>query len=132
VKEAKDFCRKYDAYVQDSSRMHRRAKRVDYKIWSESDADSFQEMFQTIPYQEVKCVEIHMPEDRFRALLEHDEWLETAGRQRGYQFANDIQRASHLVEQHNRETRIRHSNPAVQLAYEKYQMMLNLVDSHYD
>jgi hypothetical protein len=40
-------------------------------MWSESDP----EVFQQFPYEEIKCVEIHMPEDRFRALLEHDEWL---------------------------------------------------------
>lgn len=127
MKEIKEFCHKYDAYVRDSSRMHRRAKRIDYKMWSDSDTD----FFQTIPYEEVKCVEIHMPEDRFRALLEHEDWVEQAGRKDHY-FNSDIQRASALVAQHDRETRIRHANPAVRAAYEKYQTLLKLVDSHYD
>ena len=124
MKEANDFCRKYDAYIQDSNRMHRRSKRMPFQMWSESDP----EIFQQIPYEQVRCVEIHMPEDRFRALLEHDDWLHTA------QMSNYIKgnEAVWIVEQHERETRIRHANPSVQLAYEKYQMMLNLVDSHYD
>jgi hypothetical protein len=124
MKEANDFCRKYDAYVQDSNRMHRRSKRMPFQIWSESDP----EIFQQIPYEQVKCVEIHMPEDRFRALLEHDDWLHTA-HMSNYIKGNE---AVWIVEQHERETRIRHANPSVQLAYEKYQMMLNLVDSYYD
>ena len=123
MKEANDFCRKYDAYVQDSSRMYRRSKRIDYKFWSESDP----EVFQQFPYEEIKCVEIHMPEDRFHALLEHDDWLY---RTRQSSFRTD--EAIQIVNQHERETRIRHSNPSVQLAWEKYQTMLTLVDSHYD
>jgi hypothetical protein len=37
-----------------------------------------------------------------------------------------------LVKQHQREVRIRHENPAAKIAYEKYQMILAMVDSHYD
>jgi uncharacterized protein YoaH (UPF0181 family) len=124
MKEANDFCRKYDAYVQDSSRMYRRSKRIDYKFWSESDP----EVFQQFPYEEIKCVEIHMPEDRFHALLEHDEWLYNL-RMSNHMVGGE---AIQIVKQHERETRIRHSNPSVQLAWEKYQTMLTLVDSHYD
>ena len=126
MKDIKEFCYKYDAYVRDSSRMHRRAKRIDYKMWSDSDTD----FFQTIPYEEVRCVEIHMPEDRFRALLEHEDWLQKT--EHSQFFGNDLQRAASIVAEHDRETRIRHSNPAVKLAYEKYLTLLKLVDSHYD
>ena len=128
MKEAKDFCRKYDAYVQDSGRMHRRSKRIDYKMWSESDP----EVFQQFPYEEIRCVEIHMPEDRFRALLEHDDWVEKAGLQDNRHFANNVSRVSQMVVDHDRECRIRNANPSVQIAYEKYQTLLRLVDSHYD
>jgi hypothetical protein len=124
MKEANDFCRKYDAYVQDSSRMYRRSKRIDYKFWSEGDP----EVFQQFPYEEIKCVEIHMPEDRFRALLEHDEWLYNSRISNHMVGGEAIQ----IVKQYERETRIRHANPSVQLAYEKYQTLLTLVDSHYD
>lgn len=128
MNDIKDFCYKYEAYVDESQHMHRRIKRMPFNMWSESDP----EIFQTIPYEKVKCVVIHMPEDRFRALLEHDEWLENAGRQnQQYQF-NDIHRASSIVKEHEREARIRHSNPSVQIAWEKYQNLLKLVDSHYD
>ena len=124
MNDIKEFCHKYDAYVQESKRMHRRSRRIDYKMWSESDPD----IYQAIPYDEVKCVEIHMPEDRFRALLEHDEWLHQKRQQTYYRNDEAVQ----IVKQHERETRIRHSNPSVKLAWEKYQSMLSLVDSHYD
>ena len=127
-KEVSEFSYKYDAYVRESSRMHRRTRRMDYKMWSESDPS----MYQTIPYEDVKCVEIHMPEDRFRALLEHDEWLSKAGLHDNNYFNNNVGRVSNLVVQIERETRIRHENPSVRIAWEKYQTMLSLVDSHYD
>lgn len=126
--DIKKFCHNYDAYVRESSRIHRRAKRIDYKMWSDSDTD----FFQSIPYEEVKCVEIHMPEDRFRALLEHEDWVKNAGLQNNSFFANNVSRVSQMIVDHDRECRIRHANPAVRAAYEKYQTLLRLVDSHYD
>ena len=124
MNDIKEFCHKYDAYVQESKRMHRRSRRIDYKMWSESDPN----IYQTIPYDEVKCVEIHMPEDRFRALLEYDEWLYNS-RMSNHMVGGE---AIQIVKQHERETRIRHSNPSIKLAWEKYQTLLRLVDSHYD
>ena len=121
-KEVKEFCHKYDAYVRESSRMHRRHKLSPFNAWKEDP-----EIFQTIPYVDIKCVEVHMPEDRFRALVEHDEWLYRA-QMSNYIKGND---GVWIVEQHEREARIRHENPAVKLAYEKYQTMLRLVESNY-
>jgi hypothetical protein len=123
MKEVDKFCQKYDAYVRESSRMHRRLKPVSYAVCSDSDP----EIFETMPITEVKCVEVHMPEDRFRALLEHDKWLYDA-RTSNYIIGNE---AVYIVEQHDRETRIRHENPAAKIAYDKYQNILRLVDIHY-
>ncbi len=123
MKEVDKFCQKYDAYVRESSRMHRRLKPVSYAVCSDSDP----EIFETMPITEVKCVEVHMPEDRFRALLEHDKWLYDA-RTSNY---IKVKAAVYIVEQHDRETRIRHENPAAKIAYDKYQNILRLVDSHY-
>ena len=123
MKEVDKFCQKYDAYVRESRRMHRRLKPVSYAVCSDSDP----EIFETMPITEVKCVEVHMPEDRFRALLEHDKWLYDA-RTSNYIIGNE---AVYIVEQHDRETRIRHENPAAKIAYDKYQNILRLVDSHY-
>ena len=121
MKEVDEFCQKYDAYVRESSRMYNRVKQVSAAVWNDS------EISQTIPYEQVRCVEVHMPEDRFRALIEHDKWLYDA-RTSNYIIGNE---AVYIVEQHDRETRIRHENPAAKIAYDKYQNILRLVDSHY-
>lgn len=123
--EVKEFCRKYDAYVCESSRMHNRVKRASFAVWNDP------EIYNEIPYEAVKCVEVHMPEDRFRALLEHDEWINHAGLQDNSYFNNNVSRVSNLIIEHERECRIRHENPAVRAAYEKYLNLLTLVDSHY-
>ena len=122
TEEFDEFCQKYDAYVRESSRMHRRRKRMDYKIWSESDP----EIFQPIPYRDIRCVEIHMPEDRFRALLENKKWLdEFEERNRG--CGPPIRYAQNLIDQHEEEVRIRNEHPGVMDAWQKYQTMLQLV-----
>lgn len=125
--EVNEFCRKYDAYVGPSNRMHRRARRVPFSVW-EQDPN----IFQTIPYEEVKCVEVHIPEERFRALLEHDEWISQVGLHNNNHFNNNVGRVSQMIVDHERECRIRHENPAIRAAYEKYQTLLRLVDSYYD
>ena len=113
------LCKKYDAYVGPSSRMRRRVKRMNYDIWSKGDQD----IFNSIPVEEIKCVEIHMPEDRFRALLEHADWVQNAGLQGNNYFANNVSRVSHMIVEHERECRIRQENPTVKAAYEKYQTL---------
>jgi hypothetical protein len=125
--EINDFCRKYDAFVQPSKHRHHRAKRIPFNDWYQTP-----DVFQSVNYEEVQCVEIHMPEDRFRALLEHDDWVEHAGLHENSFFNNNVGRVSNIVVEHERECRIRQENPAVRAAYEKYQTLLKLVDSHYD
>jgi len=119
-KEVKEFCHKYDAYVRPSTRMHRRVKRTTLQMWSDSDP----EMFQSVPYEDIKCVEVHMPEDRFRALIEHDLWLELEQRRGGaYIGANAVR----LIREREEETRLRHEHPGLMDAWQQYQTMLNLV-----
>ena len=125
-KEVQRFCEEYQAIVGPSHRMHRRSKRIDYKLWSESDPN----IFQTIPYEDIKCVEIHMPEDRFRALLEHDKWLKNAGLHDNKFFNNNVSRVSQMIVDHERESKIRNQYPSVQTAWEKYQLMLKLCDEN--
>ena len=116
--EVTEFCKKYDATVGRSGRMHHRARRVDYNVWSESDPA----VFNTLPYDSLPMVEIHMPEDRFCALLEHYEWLYRA-RHLDYKIGNA---GLAVAQQHEEECRIRHENPAVATAYAQYQMLLEL------
>lgn len=125
--EVKEFCRKYEARVRPSTRHWNRIKPVPYPVFEEQGFDAFA----TRDYVTVPMVDITLPEDRFRALLEHDEWINQAGLHDNSYFNNNVGRVANLVVEHERECRIRHENPAVRAAYEKYRNLLTLVDSHY-
>ena len=116
-----EFCHKYQAEVGQSRRMWRRPQSVPYDVFMK-DPD----VFKTIECQDVPMVEITMPEDRFRALMEHDHWLANAGLHDNGHFTNNVMRVANMVVEHEHECRIRQQHPAVQKAWEQYQIMLGL------
>ena len=125
-KAVNDFCRKYDAVVGPSSRAHRRVKRVGYDEWQTNP-----DVFNQIEYQEQPMIELHMPEDRFRALLDHDDWLDIAATSispwQSGSGHHALSRAILLVDQHEHECLLRRQHPGLQELYEKYQVMLKLL-----
>lgn len=124
----KEFCRKYDARVGPSSRRMQRARPMPLEQWlKEPDL-----LTHTVDYETIPVVDITLPEDRFRALLEHDEWISKAGLQDNSFFNNNVSRVAQMVVEMEKETRIRHENPAVKLAYEKYLMLLRTVYNYYE
>jgi hypothetical protein len=123
MKNIDEFCHKYQAQVGKSTKMWTRRQRVPYDVW-QADPD----VFKSIPCQDVPMVDITMPEDRFRALLEHDRWLERAGLNDNNHFHNNVMRVSNMVVDHERECRLRAEHPSVQKAWEQYQIMLRMVD----
>lgn len=125
MKDVKEFCYKYEARVSPGKTPWRRAKRITYPAFEEYGMSAFE----NLPVDELATVDISMPEDRFRALLEHDSWLESVGRG-GHDFFNsNISRVSNMIDNHERECRLRQQHPAVQKAWEHYQVMLQMVDS---
>lgn len=73
-------------------------------------------------YYDQPCLEIHMPADRFRALMEHDAWLERE--QRGnFAVGDNVVR---IVRERERECRLRHEHPMLAAAWEEYQVLLRL------
>lgn len=116
-KEVQEFCYKYDAVAGPSTRMHRRSKRINYSEWLN------EHLLDTIEYHDVPMVEIHMPEDRFRALIEHDDWLEDVRRIPSWHGS----KVQMITEQHEQECLLRQQHPGLQDLWEKYQTMLKLV-----
>lgn len=117
------FCSKYDARCGPSGQIHRRAKPLPYSIDSISDPQLFSSY---IYYTEIPSIRIEMPEDRFRALIEHADWVENAGLKDNRLFQNHVMRVSEIVTEHEIECKIRNENPAVRKAYEKYIMLLEM------
>ena len=120
-----EFCYNYEVKFKKSALVHcRPILRSSYEFHNE-------ELTTLFPVNKVPCVEIVMPEDRFRALVEHDQWLRSAGWDKSIEYVSSFRRALQIAHEHEHETRIRHSNPAVKAAYEQYQTLLNLVESNY-
>ncbi len=120
-KKIQEFCYKYEARCGPTGQPWRRVKRIPYDLYKE---DPY--ILDTVQYTEIDTVRIEMPEDRFRALLEHADWVEKAGLQDNRHFSNNVMRVSELIVEHEAECKIRHENPAVKLAYEKYRMLLEM------
>jgi hypothetical protein len=124
MKDLKEFCYKYDAQVRPSSQQWRRHTPIPYKVFEDQGMTAFeQRTYETIP-----MVDITMPEDRFRALLEYNKWIERAGLQNNQHFQNNVMRVSQMVVDHERECRLRQQHAAVQKAWEQYQILLGMVD----
>jgi hypothetical protein len=122
MKDLKEFCYKYDAYVKPSSQQYRRTTTVPYKVFEEQGMTAFdQRTYETVP-----MVDITMPEDRFRALLEHDKWIEKAGLHDNQFFSNNVSRVSNLIVEHERECRLRQQHVSLQKAWEQYQILLSM------
>lgn len=126
--EVTEFCRRYDAQVKPSREICYRAVPVPISVFQEKGTAALKHR----EHEVVPIIKIRIPEDRFRALVEHDDWVGRAGLQDNSHFNNNVSRVSNLIIEHERECRVRHENPAVQAAYEKYQNLLSLVDSYYE
>jgi hypothetical protein len=123
-KKLKEFCYKYESVVGPSKHMLRRAVPIPFSAFQEQGFSAFD----TREVKDIPMVDITMPEDRFRALLEHDSWLDKAGLHDNSYFNNNVSRVSNMVLEHERECRLRAEHSAVQKAWEQYQIMLSMVD----
>lgn len=120
-KELNEFLYKYEARATLSDKMYRRARRIqfDYKYM-----DQAFDQLATLPFEEEPMVEITMPQDRFRHLVEVEGFVTSADREREW--------AKNQLEIQKREAWIRQKSDAVRKAYERYQTLLNLVRHDYD
>jgi hypothetical protein len=116
------FARKYQAVCRPSGQYWQRVQPVPIKI----GPDPVDVMYQEFPCQSVPMVEIQLPEDRFRALVEHDDFLDKYKHIDHNPRSTFIDHAMAIVAQHEAECRIRNQHAAVQAAYQQYQTLLNL------
>lgn len=113
--ETKQFLGKYNAQADLSRhKLYARPKLIRYQDWLKDGAN--------IPFeQEIDrepMVEIYMPQDKFRDLVERDRWvgqMEAEARYYKQRYMQEIE-----------DDKIRHQNHAVKKAWEQYQMLLEL------
>ena len=119
MKEA-EFFKKFDMQVQPSHRKLRRIPNMyqHTNAWNYSINDSTAYQHQTFPIEEVDCVDVLMPEDRLQHIIDYINECE----QQVEHYKTDRQ----LIARYEQDRSVRLRNPAVEKAYQKYVMLLEL------
>jgi hypothetical protein len=118
-----EFFRKFDMQVQLSNRKLRRIpnmwQHVNAWNYHVSDAAMYQRTaMETIQIEEVECVDILMPRDRLGHIIDYISDCE-----------NEVERSRtdrQLMARYEQDRSVRLHNPAVEKAYQKYVMLLEL------
>lgn len=115
-----EFFKKFDMQVYPSHRKLRRIPNMWQHInaWKISVSDAATYQYETFPVEEVNCVEILMPEDRLGHIIDY---INEAERQ-----AERAETDRQLIARYERDRAVRLANPAVEKAYQKYVMLLEL------
>jgi hypothetical protein len=113
------FKNKYRAHIQPGHRRYTKPKKI-----SMYEATNWDLHFET-----EYGVQIEMSQRDFDHLVQMEkQFYDTMERSGPYVGGH----AKYIVEQWDREERIRRDNPAAKKAYEKYLNILHMVDSYYD
>lgn len=115
------FCKKYQAKVNvTSQRIYR------YTTESRYITDGYPgEAMCTA----VNVIQIEMPEDRYRAMMEKERMLEKMFQQHSLANKHPI---DYFWDKFLNESIVREQVPAVKIAYDKYKNLLELVRGNYD
>jgi hypothetical protein len=113
-----EFFNKFDMRVEQSRRKLRRIPNMWHKTnaWNYSVSDSA--TYQMPPIEEVDCVDILMPADRLQNIIDYITDCEDQIKE----HRTDRQ----LMARYEQDRSVRLNNPAVEKAYQKYVMMLEL------
>jgi hypothetical protein len=115
-----EFFRKFDMQVQPSRRKLRRITNMWQHVnaWNVSVSDTAAFQHPNFPVETVDCVEILMPLDRLGHIVDY---INEAERQVEH-YKTDRQ----LMARYEQDRVVRLNNPAVEKAYQKYVMLLEL------
>lgn len=114
--EVNAFLKKYHAQAE-LSKHKMFAKMPKFHLGRMQDYDPYSATT-TIDFQQEPMVEVNIPQDKFRDLVERERWI---GRLEG---ESEYYRKRYMQE--IEDDKIRHRNPAVMKAWQQYQMLLEL------
>lgn len=121
--ELEHFKKKYRAHVQPGHRKYAVPKRVSMDPLSPNHAPF------DLNFEYEHSVQIDMSQRDFGTLIGMEKYFDKQLEYRDFTHTHGY--AKHIVDEYERELRIRTENPSVKIAYEKYLYLLNMVDSHY-
>jgi hypothetical protein len=115
-----EFFRKFDMQVQPSRRKLRRLPNMWQHVnaWHYNISDEAAYQFQSVPIEEVDCVDILMPKDRLDSIISFITDAET------HYKRMDSERQ--LMARYEQDRNVRLTNPAVDKAYQRYVTLLEL------
>jgi hypothetical protein len=118
-KELEQFCNNYEVRVLNDSK--RRARYHPPRFFTDPErADVVTR--DTVSFETEQVYTLEIPEGRLRALVELEQrFFKWQRHTRG-----EVDMFQTLMEKEREESHYRHTNPAVQKAYEQYSIMLNL------
>ncbi len=117
--EVKKFCENYEVRVLNDS--IRRARYHPPKFFTEPiRADIIRN--DVVEYETERVITMEIPEGRLKTLIE----LEKRFFKWHHHSKHEIDMFQTLMDKEREEAHYRHTNPAVQKAYEQYSIMLNL------
>ena len=117
--ELKDFCRNYEVNVLNDQK--RRARYHPPRFFTEpSRADIIRN--DIVEFETEQVITLEIPEGRLRTLIEMERRFFKLQRH----SQGEIDMFQILMDKEREEANIRHTNAAVQKAYEQYSIMLNL------
>ena len=119
TEELKDFCRNYEVNVLNDQK--RRARYHPPRFFTEpSRADIIRN--DIVEFETEQVITLEIPEGRLRTLIEMERRFFKLQRH----SQGEIDMFQILMDKEREEANIRHTNTAVQKAYEQYSIMLNL------
>ena len=120
MNELENFKNKYRATVSEGRKCYTIPKR--FKEWNDMNFNE--------PFEVENGVQIDMSQRDFATLIGMEKyWEEKLSWRDINQYSGH---AKSIVDEHEREMRIRTNNPAAKKAYEKYRLILAMADSYYD
>ena len=125
TKSLEQFCYRYDARIEQTGRYHRRAEPSPWRVNDYPDT-SVVKQANFMNFTEVPMVAITLPEDRLGALIEHEKRVSDMI-ERKPMYPSKYSVLDHIIQEHEEECRLRHTNPALKKAWENYQMLLRMV-----
>jgi hypothetical protein len=119
TEELKDFCRNYEVNVLNDQK--RRARYHPPRFFTEpSRADVIRN--DIVEFETEQVITLEIPEGRLRTLIEMERRFFKLQRH----SQGEIDMFQILMDKEREEAHFRHTNAAVQKAYEQYSIMLNL------
>jgi hypothetical protein len=119
TEELKDFCRNYEVNVLNDQK--RRARYHPPRFFTEpSRADVIRN--DIVEFETEQVITLEIPEGRLRTLIEMERRFFKLQRH----SQGEIDMFQILMDKEREEAHYRHTNAAVQKAYEQYSMLLNL------